>query len=202
MTSEGIRLHLGCGLSPLEGWTNLDSIPNPGVDVVCDLDAPGLTLPFGDSSVSAIIGFHVLEHIHNILPLMSELYRVAMPGTKAVFRTPYGSSDDADEDPTHVRRFFPNSWGYFSQPFYWRANYGYLGDWDVEEVLLKVPRSRFEGVANDEIFSEIQGLRNVVLEMQATLCAVKPARAPDRSLQRVLNLRVQRVPARDNEAEL
>ena len=192
----GAKLNLGCGHSPMEGWTNLDSRPGEGVDIVFNLDSCQ-ALPFKDSSISAFHGSHVLEHIQNILPLMEELHRVAAPGARAVFKVPYGSSDEADEDPTHVRRFFPRSWGYFSQPYYWKADYGYRGDWEVEEVLLRVPRARFEGVANDEIFSEIQGLRNVVLEMEATLVAIKPIRPPDKTLQRPLNLRVQRFPPRE-----
>ena len=114
---------------------------------------------------------------------MAELYRVAKPGAVAVFRTPYGSSDDADEDPTHVRRYFWGSWGYFSQPYYWRADYGYRGDWEVEDVLLTVD-AEFNGKQWAEVFRAVQRDRNVVREMVATLRAIKPARAPLRALQK------------------
>lgn len=38
--------------------------------------------------------------------------------------------DDAVEDPTHARQYFLNSFGYFLQPFYWRADYDPT---DIEE---------------------------------------------------------------------
>jgi SAM-dependent methyltransferase len=70
----------------------------------------------------------VIEHLHHTLPLMQELHRVPKPGAKAVIRVPHGASDDAWEDPTHLRGYFQSSSGYFSQQFYWRADYHYRGD--------------------------------------------------------------------------
>jgi hypothetical protein len=40
---------------------------------------------------------------------MQELWRVAKPDAILGIRCPHGASDDADEDPTHVRRMFPRS---------------------------------------------------------------------------------------------
>src|SRR5258708_31966184 len=76
-------------------------------------------------------GSHVIEHLRDPLPFMEELWRVSRPGAKAVFRCPYGSTDDADEDPTHVRRMFAGSWGYFGQPHYHRAQYNTKHEHDV-----------------------------------------------------------------------
>ena len=90
---------------------------------------------------------------------------------------PYGSSDDADEDPTHVRRLFLYSFSYFSQRGYWYADYGYRGDWETENIVLTVDAGRHAGKSFDQIFEEVRTQRNVVLEMIATLRAVKPARA-------------------------
>src|SRR6266849_4569920 len=99
------RLHLGCGRKILPDWINVDVIPGEGVDVVADLDACAKTpLPFETDSIDEFLGSHLLEHITHALPLMQELHRVAKPGAQAVFNLPYGSSDDAFEDPTHVRQ--------------------------------------------------------------------------------------------------
>ncbi len=178
--SGDMRLNVGCGRSPLAGWVNLDSAALPGVDVVADLESP---LPFEDDSVTEIAASHVLEHIRGPLALMQELHRIAKPGALATFRTPYGSSDDADEDPTHVRRYFWGSWGYFSQPHYWRADYGYRGDWELSDVVLVVAQE-FKGKSWEETFRGVQERRNVVTEMVAKLRAVKPIREPLRELQK------------------
>lgn len=174
------RLHLGCGRTALRGWVNIDMAAGPGVDLVVDLEKA--SLPFADDSVVEIYASHVLEHIHASLPLLQELHRVSKAGAKAVFRVPYGASDDADEDPTHVRRYFWGSWAYFSQPYYWRADYGYRGDWDLEEVLLVVD-PELSGKSWQESYRVVQERRNVVREMVATLRAVKPPRAQLRELQ-------------------
>jgi len=177
-------LHLGCGRTILPGYVNLDAVALPGVDVVADLDDCAKTpLPFESDTFDEILGSHVIEHIRDPLPLMAELHRVSKSNATAVFRTPYGSSDDAHEDPTHVRQYFVQSWGYFSQPFYWRADYGYRGDWQPERLTLKVRKSQHEGKSAQEILGEINRLRNVVLEMVASLRCVKPIREARRDLQ-------------------
>lgn len=184
------KLHLGCGKNILEGWVNLDSRRMPGVDIVADLDGcSAAPLPFEDNSVDEFLASHVIEHLVNPLPFMEELYRIAKPGSRAVFRLPYGSSDDAFEDPTHVRQYFLNSFGYFSQPFYWRADYGYRGDWVTQDITLVVDAKTHAGKTSQQIMTEVHTLRNVVREMVVELHAVKPPRAPQAGLQ--TNYRVQ-----------
>ena len=101
----------------MPGWINVDCVPLPGVDLVAQLDDPEkVTLPWPDDSVDEFAMIHCLEHLHYPLPLMEELWRTAKPGAKITIACPYGSSDDADEDPTHVRRIFLNSFSYFGQP--------------------------------------------------------------------------------------
>lgn len=179
---EAKKLHLGCGRTILEGWVNLDCVDGPGI-VVADLDACGTTpLPFDDDTFEEVFASHLIEHIKNPLPLMQELHRVCVNNAKAVFRCPNGASDDAFEDPTHVRQYFPNSFMYFAQPAYWRADYGYRGDWQVQDTALLANADRFAGLPPQEIVHRVNHYRNVVDEMVVTLRAVKPIRQPLREL--------------------
>ena len=188
--ATGVRLNLGCGRDVRPGWVNVDVTPAPGVEVVTDFD-DGPHLPFADGTVGYSEGVHVIEHLRNPLPFMAELWRVTRPGGTAVFCCPYGSTDDADEDPTHVRRMFPGSWGFFSQPYYWRADYGYRGDWQLTELTLAV-FAEFRDYTDPELWSMIRFQRNVVAEMMATLRCVKPARQPLRELQEKFALNLHR----------
>jgi len=185
-----VRLNLGCGRDIRRDWINIDSVPLVGVDSVVDFDDKPV-LPFDDDSVDHSEGSHVIEHLHNPLPFMQELWRITQPGGTVVFRCPYGSSDDADEDPTHVRRLFAGSWGYFGQPHYWRADYGYRGDWQPEQVILTIFPA-FAGIDDQQIKMLIQYQRNIVAEMVVTLRAVKPAREPRRELQESPEIVIQR----------
>ena len=176
---HSLRLNIGCGRNILSGWTNVDSAALPGVDVIADLEqCAQAPLPFPDSSCDEFLLSHVLEHVRNTLGLMQELHRVAKPGAKIVIRTPHGGSDDAWEDPTHVRAYFPNSFAYFSQLAYWRADYGYWGDWDLKKLVLFINHSAHEGLSQPEILTRLATDRNVVQEMVAELVAIKPCRQP------------------------
>jgi SAM-dependent methyltransferase len=192
--TEGTRLHLGCGRTILADWINLDMVKLDGVDVVADLDDCRKTpLPFADGQIGEFLGNHVLEHIRDPLALMAELYRIARPDARAVFRVPYGASDDAFEDPTHVRQYFVNSFMYFSQPAYSRADYGYRGDWATERVILTVEAARFKDRSPAEIMGAVNSLRNVVREMAVELRAVKPAREPKLELLARPRVEIRRV---------
>lgn len=167
----------------MDGWVNVDQTKAEGVtDLVCDLDGPDLAAHFAESSVTESLGVHVIEHLHRPLEFMAALWHVTEPGGTATFETPYGSSDDAWEDPTHVRPYFLDSWGYFSQPFYFRADYGYEADWRLADLTLAVDPT-WEAHAPEQVLAAVNRDRNVVRFMRATLEAVKPARPPDESLQ-------------------
>lgn len=192
--AEKTKLHLGCGRTILDGWVNLDIARLDGVEVVADLDdCRNTPLPFADERFEEFLGSHLLEHIRDPLALMAELYRIARPGATAVFRVPYGASDDAFEDPTHVRQYFLQSFLYFSQPAYSRADYGYRGDWATERIILTVDGARFKDKSAAEIMQAVNSLRNVVREMTAVLRAVKPAREPKRELLQRPRVEIRRV---------
>lgn len=54
----GLRLNLGCGHLPLDGYVNVDRRELPGVDVVADAG----DLRFDEGSVREIFSAHLLEH--------------------------------------------------------------------------------------------------------------------------------------------
>lgn len=54
----GLKLNLGCGHIPLDGYLNVDRRALPGVDIVAEVD----NLPFGKGELSEICSAHLLEH--------------------------------------------------------------------------------------------------------------------------------------------
>jgi predicted SAM-dependent methyltransferase len=92
----GLRLNLGSGTVPLEGFTNVDALPDaPGVDVFADLSQP---LPFADGEADLIYAAHVLEHFPtDVVPVLLADWRrvlragglllVAVPDLEVMART-------------------------------------------------------------------------------------------------------------------
>lgn len=73
-----LKLHLGCGGQPKDGWINIDCVGDP-VELAWNL-AHGI--PFSDGSVDAIFNEHLFEHIslRDGEKLMDECFRVLKPG--------------------------------------------------------------------------------------------------------------------------
>src|SRR5262249_16956018 len=166
------RLNVGCGRKIKEGWVNLDSAALPGVDIVCDLEtlrvAP-IDLP--DETVDQFHLSHVLEHVRDSFGLMQELWRLATPGAIAIVRVPHGGSDDAWEDPTHVRPYFPGSFGYFSQPFYWRADFGYKGGREPHKNNVLGGKKRFPGFGAQETLAKTRCAKKICRGRNFEVCA-------------------------------
>lgn len=177
------KLNIGCGAEILSGWINLDSVVNPGVDVVFDLELiPQKRLPFNDSEIDVFLLSHLLEHLSQPLAVMQELWRVAAPNARMIVRVPHGGNDEAWIDPTHRRPYFPRSFAYFAQPKYHMFDYGYLGDWDCQQIYLASPLAATPNLDSEKALNAIHYQRNLCSELVAILRAVKPARARARSL--------------------
>lgn len=79
-TMRGLnRVHIGCGPCAEPGWINVDRLPAPGVNVVCDITQGIPLLPGASDSVVAM---HVLQDLsyNEILPCLAELRRLLKDG--------------------------------------------------------------------------------------------------------------------------
>lgn len=104
------KLNIGGGQTLVDGFLNLDLIPYPEVDIVCDLNKK---LPFPDSTVDEIRAFHVLEHVDDLVFTLSELHRISKPGAVINMKSPYYKSKGAFKDPTHKVFFTDETFDYF-----------------------------------------------------------------------------------------
>ena len=110
-----MKLHLGCGNDKRKGYLNCDISKDVNPDKVVNLEKK---LSFKDNSVNEIIANHVLEHIHNFIPLMHELHRVCKKGAIIKIKVPFYSAWGQFNNPTHVRFFTPFTFGYFNKGNY------------------------------------------------------------------------------------
>ena len=83
-----MKLHLGCGIRYIDGWTNVDWSGKYKVDLVLNLEKD--KLPMEDSTTEEVISSHVIEHLDRQgghLHL-SEIYRVLKTGGKLTLAFP------------------------------------------------------------------------------------------------------------------
>jgi len=98
------KLNIGSGKKELIGFISCDASKDVNPDVVVDLEE---RLPFKDNTFDEVIGNHILEHIHNFIPLMKELHRICINKAILKFSVPFYLSVGAFTDVTHCRFFTP-----------------------------------------------------------------------------------------------
>lgn len=175
------RLNAGCGRRLYPDCANVDISEKVGADFLVDFDDRGLPWPFEDDTFDSVYCSHTIEHIHDPLWFMQELHRVCVNGAVAIFKLPYGASDNAWEDPTHRRPYYLDSFGYFSQAAYTGADYGYRGDWTIVDRALQIFENTGLEVLKDrldELHAIVMTQRNVVEEFKVIVKCVKPIRTP------------------------
>ncbi len=128
-----MKLNLGCGWDKRVGYVNCDISPSVLPDKVINLEK---RLPFKKNTVSEILANHVLEHVHNFVPLMHEFWRVCKHGARVCVRTPFYSAWGQFNDPTHVRFFTPFTFDYFKKGKYSHEVRSVKDIFDVKNVVI------------------------------------------------------------------
>jgi ubiquinone/menaquinone biosynthesis C-methylase UbiE len=98
------KLHLGCGEEIKKGYVNLDLLPIKGVDVVWDCDK--FPYPFKDDEFDEVYTSHTLEHLEDLVAVMTELERICKNKAKIKIVVPHFSAGTTYRDPTHKHRGF------------------------------------------------------------------------------------------------
>ena len=96
-------LDVGCGWNKTAGAVGMDSNPKTHADVIHDLGA--VPYPFPDNEFDEIVCRHVIEHVPDVMALVSELHRITKPAGRITIVTPHYSNPDWPTDPTHRNHF-------------------------------------------------------------------------------------------------
>lgn len=133
-TAVPIRLNLGSGFRPLEGYINIDSRPEVEPDMVLDIAAEGLST-YGDSTVDEVRAYDFLEHVSpdKVVFVLSEIHRVLKPEGILDSLTPSTDGRGAFQDPTHRSFWNINSWLYFTNRD-WQGLYPEFPLFEIVEI--------------------------------------------------------------------
>jgi len=124
-----IIVNLGCGKTRIPNSIGVDQVGIKGfTDIIHDLDI--IPYPFTDNSVDEIHFYHIIEHLHEPLKKIEEIYRILKPGGILNMRAPHFSSMGAFTDLTHIRPFGLTSFDCFEKSayhhFYTRTEFNIL----------------------------------------------------------------------------
>lgn len=133
-----MRVNLGAGSMPEQGWVNVDCVALPGIDVVHDLEQ--IPWPFDDNVVNRIKAFDVFEHVWNWKGFMSECHRILEPAGVLVIHTSYYKNPNSFRDPDHKRFLHEESFDYWVPGTYLNSRYGpaYAGGCHFEKVEVRL----------------------------------------------------------------
>lgn len=161
--ATGLKLDLGCGQRPTEGFKGVDLVPGDGVDYVVDLFQ--YPWPFPDRSVREVVSSHLIEHIPHYRPeyngvdgfwmFFNELHRICQKNAKVTIHCPYAKADRGFWDPSHTR-------------YIHEMNFYYLTpQWLAEQGLTQYPITAHFEVVNIEGLGVPHSVTNRNAEYQA-----------------------------------
>lgn len=109
-----IKIHLGCGNRKLpHPWVNCDIARYCEPDFLFDFGEDDW--PFANHTADEILAKQCLEHSRGLLHVMTEAYRVLIPGGKFHIEVPHPRSDFFIGDPTHVMPITHDALNLFSR---------------------------------------------------------------------------------------
>jgi predicted SAM-dependent methyltransferase len=171
---EGVRLDLACGSSRRKGYTGVDIVALPGVDVICDLEK--YPWPWADNSVDEVNCSHYIEHVTDLIAFMDELWRILKPGAKAIITAPYYSSICAWQDPTHKHAISEELFRYFDRHHRVVDGLGFYpikANFEMRDVKIDFADEWKDKDHAEQSFA-VKHYWNVVRGIEVTLVAVKP----------------------------
>lgn len=122
------KINLGSGKDFRQEYLNIDINPVWRPDLVWDLSKSNFltrhTERFGMVSLQEdffdeILADDVLEHVPDIVALMTNCLKLLRTGGAMKIMVPYDLSLGAWSDPTHVRAFNERSWVYYTDWFWY-----------------------------------------------------------------------------------
>lgn len=109
------------------GWTTADLTPGPNVDLVFDASKPDW--PVRPNSFTCVKASHVIEHLPDFWGFFEGAWNALRTDGLVMLRLPYGATDAALADPTHLRIYYPASFCCL-QPGYGEAVFNPQHKWD------------------------------------------------------------------------
>jgi predicted SAM-dependent methyltransferase len=107
------KLNMGCGADIKEDYDNLDSVKNPGVNIICDLNK--FPYPIKDNTYDEIYARFILEHLTDMENFLRDCHRILKKGGKLIIQVPYDISYSTWSNFQHKRGFNLKTFNMFAK---------------------------------------------------------------------------------------
>ena len=104
-------LDVGCGNNKIPGAIGIDLVAGTQADIVHDLNLT--PWPVESDRFDIVRLWSVLEHLRDVVSVVSEVYRVSRNGATVIIGVPHFTSVNAYSDPTHAHLFSASFMDYF-----------------------------------------------------------------------------------------
>ena len=170
MKKQTRYLNLGGGYTRIDGYENVDFRKITKPEHLIDLESERCLKKFKANSIYGIVASHILEHIHNLEGLMSEIYRVCRPGARVIIRVPHYGNRVAIEDPTHIRSFSERSMMYYDKSTIGSDCQPITIPYNFKLIHIELyPEKSYQNMRFDEFVEASTKYLNVVSQIQFTL---------------------------------
>lgn len=133
-SKETKKLHIGCGKDIKKGYINLDIAKLPGIDVVHDLNT--FPYPFKDNTFYEILANSVIEHVDDVIKVVTELHRISKPNAVMKIRVPYFHAAGGLAIITHKHFFNADAFNNFTDKDPFGIDYYTKARLKVEKIVL------------------------------------------------------------------
>lgn len=144
MESHRKILDFGCGKKKRPNAIGIDRNPRSDADVLHDLNL--FPYPFSDNTFDDIYCDNILEHLDDVIQVMTELHRISKPNGLIEITVPFFPHRNANTDPTHKHWFGVHSFDYF-------INGTSLGEFQYSPIQFKLQSVEFDkGIEHRHFF--------------------------------------------------
>lgn len=122
-----MKLNLGCGMKPIDGYINHDiNFHHDFIDTCWDCNV--YPYPWLSESVSEIRAWDLIEHLNYPERFIEECYRILKVGGLLQMRTPTETSPTKWRDITHRRVFHVDSFDYYDNKTQLGKDFGFYSN--------------------------------------------------------------------------
>jgi SAM-dependent methyltransferase len=124
--SRTSTLDVGCGNNKIPGAVGIDLVAGTQADIVHDLNVT--PWPLESNAFEFVRMWSVLEHLRDVVAVVTEVHRVSKPGATVIVGVPHFSSVNAYTDPTHTHFFSSSFLDYFIEDSELGRRYGFYSN--------------------------------------------------------------------------